>query len=217
MDDGLVDIEVAGERLELMPQRAIYWPAGGSLLVADVHAGRVETLRTDGAPVPGDTLGATLERLAGVVDRSGAETLIVLGDLVQGATGLTDRVVDATRRTLSSLDCETYVVPGNHDRAVAGLPAGWPVEMLEPAANLGPFVLHHEPEPSDEGYVLAGHLHPTVRLEGGGDRLRLPCFAFGDEVGVLPAFHTMTNGVEMSSDTYRLFAIADDEVVALRD
>jgi DNA ligase-associated metallophosphoesterase len=217
MDDGIVDIEVAGERLELMPHRALYWPAGRSLLVADVHAGRIETLRADGAPVPGDTLGATLQRLEGLVDRSAAETLFVLGDLVQGATGLTDRVVDQTCRALSSMDCETYVVPGNHDSIVGGLPAGWPVEMLEPAAHLGPFVLCHEPEPSDEGYVLAGHLHPTVLLEGGGDRLRLPCFAFGDDVGVLPAFHTMTNGVEMSPDEYRLFAIADDEVVALRD
>lgn len=217
MDDGIVDIEVAGERLELMPQRAVHWPAGSSLLVADVHAGRVETLRTEGAPVPGDTLGATLERLGAIVDRSGAETLFVLGDLVQGSAGLTDRVVDATRRALNSMDCETYVVPGNHDLAVEGLPDGWPVEMLDSAAHLGPFVLRHEPEPSAEGYVLAGHLHPTVRLEGGGDRLQLPCFAFGDEVGVLPAFHKMTNGVELSPDAYRLFAIADHEVVALRD
>ena len=50
-----------------------------------------------------------------------------------------------------------------------------------------PFVLAHHPEPSASGYVLAGHLHPGVRLAGPGDlRATLPCFWFADRVGVLP-------------------------------
>ena len=42
-------------------------------------------------------------------------------------------------------------------------------------------------------YVLAGHLHPCVVLGGRAhQRLRLPCFHFGAQVGVLPAFGAFT-------------------------
>ena len=38
----------------------------------------------------------------------------------------------------------------------------------------GPFHFSHHPEPAEGRYVRAGHLHPTVRLDTGVDRLRLP-------------------------------------------
>ena len=43
------------------------------------------------------------------------------------------------------------------------------------------------------GYVLAGHLHPGVRLHGPGRQsVRLPCFAFGRNAALLPAFSEFT-------------------------
>jgi metallophosphoesterase superfamily enzyme len=93
---------------------------------------------------------------------------------------------------------------------------------------MGPFSLYHYPRAereaasnagggTSESFELAGHYHPTARLESGGDRLRLPCFALGQNGAVLPAFHTMTNGVEMPSDAYRLFVIAEGEVISLQE
>ena len=53
--------------------------------------------------------------------------------------------------------------------------------------------LCHHPQPRTGAYVLAGHLHPCVVLGGRAhQRLRLPCFHFGQHVGVLPAFGAFT-------------------------
>lgn len=221
MDDGRCVVELAGEQVHLLAERALWWPKRRTILVADVHLGRIASFRARGAPVPGDTLGETLDRLGRVVERSSADRLVVLGDLVQEREGLTDGLVRRVAEAMASWDVRVGLVPGNHERKVGRLPAEWPLEVIEPGARMGPFRLHHLPskerrgEANRDGFELAGHFHPTVRLESGGDKLRLPCFAFDEQAGVLPAFHTMTNGVEMRAGNRRLFLVADGEVIAL--
>jgi metallophosphoesterase superfamily enzyme len=65
--------------------------------------------------------------------------------------------------------------------------------------------------------VLAGHVHPAVRVGGRGrDRLRLPCFWFGPRVGVLPAFGAFTGTHTITpAPGDRVFAVADDRVLAV--
>ena len=64
--------------------------------------------------------------------------------------------------------------------------------------------------------MLAGHLHPCVSVGRGWDRLRLPCFWFGDAVGVLPAFGAFTGMHPVRSGAEdRLFAVADNVVAAM--
>jgi metallophosphoesterase superfamily enzyme len=65
-----------------------------------------------------------------------------------------------------------------------------------------------------EGYVLAGHVHPCVRVGGHGfDSLRLPCFHFGARVGVLPAFGEFTGShVLPREEGDRVFAITEQRV-----
>ncbi|MEZ4467584.1 MAG: hypothetical protein R3F43_24855 [bacterium] len=48
---GSVALEVAGEVLWLLPERALYWPAAGVLAVADLHWGKAETFQQHGVPV----------------------------------------------------------------------------------------------------------------------------------------------------------------------
>ncbi|MFY7902844.1 MAG: hypothetical protein ACOVOU_08040, partial [Rubrivivax sp.] len=63
-------------------------------------------------------------------------------------------------------------------------------------------------------YVLAGHVHPAASLGGRGPgRLRLPCFHFGADVGVLPAFGEFTGSrVLPRAPGDRVFVIAGDAV-----
>ncbi|MEO6759207.1 MAG: hypothetical protein ABIO24_07110, partial [Saprospiraceae bacterium] len=87
------------------------------------------------------------------------------------------------------------LVPGNHDRFSKPFLTGIALEILPEAYPLGSFVLTHAPaETSIAGkYQLCGHLHPGVVL-GGRGRMRstLPCFWFGKQMGVLPAFGNLT-------------------------
>lgn len=187
--------EVAGETLDLHPERAVWWKARRTLVVADVHLGKAASFRHGGIPIPRGTTETDLTRLTNLVAELNPKELIVLGDLVHDRRGLTPGLraaVAAWRNRHRSL--RWVVVAGNHDRRAGPLPEEWNVELAGDELELGPFVLRHDPEPSPAGYVLAGHIHPSVALrdEAARSRVRMPCFWFGAECGVLPAFGRFT-------------------------
>lgn len=93
-------------------------------------------------------------------------------------------------------------------------PPQWRMEVHETHLDESPFRFAHHPTPAVGRYVWAGHLHPTVRLSAGGDRLRLSCFHLGSEVGVLPAFSAFTGGLDIPRRPgERVFALAGPAVV----
>ena len=127
--------------------------------------------------------------------------------------GLTREVVGRVAAWRSDHDVEMVLVRGNHDRRLE-LPPAWRMALVESHLDLGPFRFSYHPEPAEGRYVWAVHLHPTVRLDTGADRLRLPCFHLGVGVGVLPAFSAFTGGQDIRPRAdERLFAIAEDTVV----
>jgi metallophosphoesterase superfamily enzyme len=81
-----------------------------------------------------------------------------------------------------------------------------------------PFVLAHHPVPSGEGYVIAGHVHPGVRLHGAGrQRERLPCFTIGLDVAILPAFGDFTGLAHQDPcDSADVYAIAENRVIEVK-
>jgi metallophosphoesterase superfamily enzyme len=93
MEKGDVCLDWRGEALVLMPERSVYWPRRRTLVVADVHLGKEVAFRAASLPVPGDATGEDLDRLGRAVTRTGAERLIVLGDLFHGPSGLTAAVL----------------------------------------------------------------------------------------------------------------------------
>lgn len=189
-----MDVEIRGISLRLLPQRAALLVEADTLLVADAHLGKAASFRRLGVPVPEATTGENLERLSALVADTGARRIVFLGDLVHSARSHaadTVEAITAWRRRLAHL--ELTLVRGNHDRHAGPPPADWGLEVVDGPLPLGGLLLAHEPQPDPRGYVLAGHLHPCAVLGGRAhDRLRLPCFHFGAEVGVLPAFGSFT-------------------------
>jgi uncharacterized protein len=201
--------------VELLPERALHWPEAGVLAVADLHWGKTESFQQHGIPLPLGVLDDDLHRLSSALTTTGARRLLLVGDLVHSREGLTAAVISrvtAWRRTHASL--EVVLIRGNHDRHVRTLPPSW--EMADQAEVLdeGPFRFAHHPEPAPGRYVWAGHLHPMVRLVGGADRLRLPCFHLRAGVGVLPAFSAFTGGLDVRrARGDRVYAVAGTAVV----
>jgi DNA ligase-associated metallophosphoesterase len=216
----LVDIEVGGTALRLLPQRAAYVPAARPLLVADVHVGKAVSFRRLGVPVPSGTTAATLAALSALIDGTGAARVVFLGDLLHAARSRTAATVAAVRDWRARhAGVELTLVRGNHDRRAGDPPREWNIDVVDAPLRLaqaGALALAHHPAPVPGAYVLAGHVHPAAIVGGRGERLRLPCFHFGAEVGVLPAFGHFTGmHVLPRAPGDRVWVVAGDEVRAL--
>lgn len=211
---------MAGEKLVLLPERAIFWPERKAVLVADVHLGKDVSFRSLGVSVPGSATESSLCRLDDVLTLTEARELYVLGDLWHSRMGRTPEAMDcflAWRRRWSRM--EMTLVEGNHDKLSGALPSeGATTEVTEPFA-VGPFSLCHYPDVSVEtGYRLAGHVHPSVVLRGKARQaIQLPAFIFGPEGGILPAFGDFTgHGVLMPDAFDKTFVIAGEKVLEAR-
>ena len=216
--EGSLSIELEGERLLLLPQRALFWPDHSTLLVADLHLGKAATFRAAGIPAPEGTTAATLGRLSTVVRLTKAQCLIVLGDLVHAAEGLTEQVCETMARWRAAhAHLALTLVTGNHDRRAGQLPENWQLQSAGLQLEARPFLLLHHPEPVAGAYFLAGHVHPAIRLQGvGRQRLKLPCFWFGGEGGILPAFGAFTgNHLLKPKMGEQVYAVAEDVVIPI--
>ena len=207
-----------GERLALLPQRAVWLPDHGALLVADAHLGKAVSFRRLGVPVPEATTGGTLQRLDAALAATGASRVIFLGDLLHSArvqASATLATVQTWRQRHAHL--ALTLVRGNHDQRAGDPPAAWDVQAVDEPLRLGGLTLMHHPRAVDGGFVLAGHLHPCAVLGGRAhDRLRLPCFHFGPAVGVLPAFGEFTGMHALPREPGdRVFVVQGDAVLAL--
>jgi DNA ligase-associated metallophosphoesterase len=208
---------IEGEELLLLPEKAAYWTAERSLFVADVHLGKGAAFRALSVPVPAGSSECTLQRLSEIVSRTGAERVVILGDLWHAKEGRSEinlQLLKVWRQQHSA--CEVVLVEGNHDRRSGALPPDLGIAEVGEGECCAPFVLRHYPEPADNGYVLSGHIHPAVRLTGRGRQaLSLPCFWFGERVGVLPSFGDFTGFARVEPlPGDKVFVIAESRVFA---
>jgi hypothetical protein len=215
---GDVRVEVAGTAVELLPERAVWWPDASTLLVADLHWGKTETFRAAGLPVPGGELDDDLGRLSRALEKTGAKRLVVLGDLVHGRIGVTPAVIARVATWRRSFAGAVLLVRGNHDRHLPVLPEEWGIEEARGVVRDGPFAFVHDAVELPDAFTWCGHEHPTVRLTGRVDSVRLPCFRLHSRVGVLPAFGTFTGGPAIgrrrASDA-RVYAVTSERVIRL--
>ena len=208
--------EIAGEPLVLLPERALFQERTGTLVAADVHLGKAAAFRAAAIPLPGGTTSEALARLSSALKRTGACRLLLLGDFFHAKAGRADRTLAAISKWRERhADLEIVLVRGNHDRGAGDPPAAWGFTCCDEPLIEPPFAFRHHPAEETGSYVLAGHIHPVVSLAGAGrQRERLPCFFFGQKVGLLPAFGDFTGGAGVRpGQGDRIFVVADQEVI----
>ena len=217
-DRKCVHIELGQQRLQLLPERAVWWERESTLLIADTHFGKEATFRFASIPVPDQTQDS-LSRLTTLIERLEPSRLIVLGDLLHARRGRCETVFEEIETWRSSHDTlEIVLVRGNHDDAAGDPPATWKIDCVDEPWTLGTLALRHIPlaEPTEVA-ALAGHLHPVVRLSGRGrDSLRLPCFLLRSNQLILPAFSPFVDGKTLALQNHdQVFAVANDQVISV--
>lgn len=212
-----LEIALCGERVLLAPERAIVWPSRQTLIVADTHFGKDDIFRRGGIALPRGPTISDLQRISGLLERYTCTRLCILGDFVHGATALGDSFLHAFRVWRSAhASLQLDIIAGNHDRREASAKwkslAHWHAKpLVEP-----PFVMAHHPAAHAAGYVLAGHLHPAIRLRGKGGAGKVPVFWQRSDVMVLPSFGSFTGGANIEPlEGDCVYAVGPERVLAL--
>ena len=179
---------------------ALWWPERRLLAVADLHFEKSSAYATKGVLLPPYDSLTTLARLRAVVERRRPTQVVVLGDSFHdehAEARLDPGAVDNLRALVASVPVWTWLA-GNHDpappQAVGGTAAPW--------CNAGPLVFRHEPQPGTAGEV-AGHLHPKVRVATRARDIRARCFVTDGRQAVLPAFGSLTGGLDIGAPAVR--------------
>jgi DNA ligase-associated metallophosphoesterase len=185
-------IHLAGERLMLDPEGALWWPERRLLAVADLHLEKGSSLAARGALLPPYDSRATLDRLVPLVRRYRPARIIALGDSFHdrhGAVRLGATEADRLRALAAAVPI--VWVLGNHDPAPpAALPGEAAAEWRE-----GPIAFRHEgggatPE-------ICGHHHPKALVPTRGKAVSRPCFVADSRRVMLPAFGAYAGGLDV--------------------
>jgi DNA ligase-associated metallophosphoesterase len=211
----MVTIEVAGQAMVLLPQKAALLPVSHTLLIADAHIGKATSFRALGVPVPGGTTSETLAGLTTLVARHEVRRIVFLGDFLHSARSHAAATLAAVARWRAQHPAlQLVLVRGNHDDRAGDPPAELGFEVVDEPLREAGLALCHHPRPLPGAFVIAGHLHPCVSVQGRArERLRLPCFHLQTGMLVLPAFGSFTgmHPVRRPSGD-RVYAVAGDAV-----
>ncbi|MFC5548241.1 ligase-associated DNA damage response endonuclease PdeM [Massilia aerilata] len=195
MIPGALTVELGGDQLILLPQKAAFWPRERMLIIADIHFGKAAAFRSFGIPVPKGTTSENLQGLDELIALTGARQVLFLGDFLHARAAhaaSTQAAMLAWRR--KRCDLILTLVRGNHDKH-AGDPAGeLGIDLVDEPWTVGPYSFCHHPDIAAPAYVLAGHVHPVYVLATRSDALRLPCFIAGPQRMILPSFGAFTGG-----------------------
>lgn len=208
-------------RFWLLPQKAIYWQKKKILMIADLHIGKSGHFRKHGIPVPGGVNTSNIDRMDELVGAIEPEHLIILGDLFHSSANKEWDEFQRWRKKQSKL--EVTLVIGNHDILPSTAYHSSHINLFK-KLTIGSFLLIHDLNElssirdTSDTYILSGHIHPAVRLRGKGRQsMKLPCFYFGINEGILPAFgqFTGTHVIEPRKGE-KVYTIADSQILDMK-
>jgi DNA ligase-associated metallophosphoesterase len=212
----MIQTDILGIGLQLLPEKAVYVDRFGILLVSDIHLGKSETFQTAGIPISNTINQNTLERLQNLCQNIRPKELIILGDLFHSKFACVDAVLLPWRRFVESVNVTVRLLVGNHDRPLVPLLQNFSIHCETDAIQVDRLVLSHEPAPRSDCLNICGHIHPCLRLKTRLDQLRLPCFYLERSQNrlVLPAFGEFTGGYDIDlKPGSAAYVVADGAVI----
>ena len=196
----MVPFSFGGHAFQALADGALYWPARGALLVADLHLEKASWYAGGGQMLPPYDSLATLSELTAIVTRTGAREVWCLGDSFHDVDGC-DRLLPEARAMLLALTGSTAWtwITGNHDPVMRDRCGG---AVTEEEAVDG-LVLRHEADPAETRPELSGHFHPKLRLRVRGKLVARRCFVGTANKLILPAFGALTGGLDVDHPALR--------------
>lgn len=211
-----MEIEIRGNMFLLLSQKAAFWKEAKTLLIGDLHLGKITHFRKEGIAAPSVASHNNLVRLEEMVQATKAERIIFLGDLFHNKYNQEwDRFAEWRKKYPG---IEMLIVLGNHDILPRNLFLQSDM-VCHSFLNEEDFIFAHHPvdEAVKDKFIFCGHIHPVYCLRSSGRQsIKLPCFIHDPYQMILPSFGIFTGGYEMELIRNRkIYVIAGDKVIGV--
>ena len=207
-----VELQIAKGLYLLEGLPALYHPASGTLIVADVHLGYEDAMAEAGVYLPRLQLRHALEVTREAIRRTGARRVVIAGDLKHVFSKLTRQERIESVKFIRGLEeagaAELVLVKGNHDTFISGVLKKLGVEVVDDYLDLGGGVVvahGHKRVECDCRVIVIGHEHPALQVDVEGARVKLPLLlevplSSGRVAVVMPALGLYQTGNPVSLD-----------------
>ena len=204
-----------GQHLWLSAHRAIYWEEDQALILDDLHFGKTGHFRKAGIAVPQQVYKEDLQRFVELLQYFHPKKILAIGDLFHSRM---NSELDWFKRWREGFSqTEFILIKGNHDVLPRPWYASAGISLIDEELLLTPFRFTHDDCDVDREYTFCGHLHPGVVIHGAGRQsLRFPCFYFGENQAILPAFSRFTGMANVRpKEGDQVFAVVEDSLLSL--
>jgi DNA ligase-associated metallophosphoesterase len=196
------------------PSGCLYWPSQNTVLIADVHFGKVDHFRKNGSALPSQVGLENFRKLNKILKEFQPKEVIFLGDLFHSTQ---NKDWDRFTAWVNSHQVKMTLIVGNHDIIPLYHFEDLGIKVVTEITFDALFMTHH-PEQKEGFYNICGHLHPGYRLRGDGRQLlKLSCFYKKNHQLILPAFGAFTGHFLIEPDKDEdVFVVSEDLVLSIR-
>lgn len=203
-------IQIKNQNFVLHPLGVVFWKEESTLVISDVHLGKVSHFRKFGAAVPQKAVERNFAMMTKAIDYFRPNLVCFLGDLFHSSVNKEWHLFE---NWVSNVTSSLILVEGNHDIISPTKYEKLGIQVVSEIQSKG-FLFTHHPEEREGFFNFSGHIHPAIRLRGAGRQtLRLPCFFKSENQMIVPAFGEFT-GSHILRPTKRdeVYAIAQETV-----
>jgi putative SbcD/Mre11-related phosphoesterase len=200
------------EILEGLP--VLYIRDLSAIVCTDLHLGYEGVSADRGVFLPKANLRHIKEELKDAISRTGAERIIVDGDIKNEFSHVHVEEFNETREFVDflrySLGLKAItLIKGNHDNFIDRLKEPFGMELYTQEALIGGYLFFHGEEvPHEKGgkLLIMGHVHPSIAIYNRlGAKEKLKCFLHGRmkdkrEILVLPAMNFFAAGFSVNAE-----------------
>ena len=209
------EIIIFNDHFYLHKTGAVFWKEKNTLLLADIHLGKVGHFRKSGIPVPRKAGGVFYDKIIKLKNSLNFSQIIFLGDLFHSSLNNEWFLFE---NWVKKSELKIILIKGNHDIIPKLVFEQVGIKTYDDL-KIEKFFFTHYPKKINDCFVFSGHIHPGVRLIGKGKQMmKFPCFICNKDQIILPSFGGFT-GMHLPKikNGDQVFVITNKEIIEIKE
>ena len=209
------EIIIFNDHFYLNKTGAVFWKEKNTLLLADIHLGKVGHFRKSGIPVPRKAGGVFYDKITKLKNSLNFSQIIFLGDLFHSSLNNEWFLFE---NWVKKSELKIILIKGNHDIIPKLVFEQVGIKTYDDL-KIEKFFFTHHPKKINDCFVFSGHIHPGVRLIGKGKQImKFPCFICNKDQIILPSFGGFT-GMHLPEirNGDQVFVITNKEIIEIKE